>query len=254
LLAQAAYNNSSEVELNADIFEGEVSDHSTQLGEYTLGTKVAKQFDSVWFQGTIRRYDAEDDLYWVLYSDGDSEDLDADEVRKAVQNYKEHMLPAAAVDGDAIDSHSSTDSSIAVVTQSEGIVIEVAQSSTAINHPLPSELVTAIAALTSAAERLTAAAEHLKESHHHHQQQQQLPLQSELLLRQQQQQAHMYMVQQQRIFLHQQQLRLQQQHSRLQQQHVHVVQQQQVWLQQQQQHRVWWQQQQQQRRWYLQWR
>jgi hypothetical protein len=247
LLAQAAYNNSSEVELNADIFEGEVSDHSTQLGEYTLGTKVAKQFDSVWFQGTIRRYDTEDDLYWVLYSDGDSEDLDADEVRIAVQNYKQHMLPAAAVDGNAVDSHSSTDSSIAVVTQSEGNVIEVAQSSTAINHSLPSELVTAIAALTSAAERLTAAAEHLKESHHHHhqqQQQQQLPLQSELLLRQQQQQAHMYMVQQQRIFLHQQQLRLQQQHSRLQQQHVHVVQQQQVWLQQQQQ----------QRRWYLQWR
>jgi hypothetical protein len=44
------------------------------------------------------------------------------------------MLPAAAVDGDAVDSHSSTDSSVAVLTQSEGIVIEVAQSSTAINH------------------------------------------------------------------------------------------------------------------------
>jgi hypothetical protein len=30
--------------------------------------------ECVWFEGTVRKYDAEDDLYWVLCSDGDTED------------------------------------------------------------------------------------------------------------------------------------------------------------------------------------
>src|SRR5688500_17972526 len=81
---QAAYNNTSEIELEgSDI--GAVVEPSSSL--FPVCTRVAKQCDGadgelVWFEGEVQRYD--EDLYWVLYSDGDSEDMDASEVRDAV--------------------------------------------------------------------------------------------------------------------------------------------------------------------------
>jgi hypothetical protein len=57
---------------------------------------VAKHFDGadgdlVWFTGVVQMFDQEEGLYWVLYSDGDSEEMEADEVREAVHNYRVHI-------------------------------------------------------------------------------------------------------------------------------------------------------------------
>ena len=122
--AQAAYNNSSEVELNDSLSE-EVSDQATQLGEYISGTKVAIKFDDDWWEGEIVRYDAQKDSYCVLYTDGIFEDLDASETRQGIQDHKEHMQPALAADVDAADRDAAaTDSetegsSVSVVSQTE---------------------------------------------------------------------------------------------------------------------------------------
>jgi hypothetical protein len=226
---QAAYNNSSEVDLDNHNTEVEVP---APLGEFSNHTKVAKLFDDVWFEGTVRKYDAHDDLYWVLYSDGDSEELDPTEVRQAKQDYKEYMQPVAAVNSDAVDRDNSTESTVALVAQ----VVDTATA----GCTLPSEMATLIASLAAAADRLAAAADHLtvQSSQSHQHQQQQLHLQQQT-----------YMLQ------CQQQLRLQQQHmqSTLQQQHLGRITQQQFFLgvmQQQQQQQVL--QQPYQRRWYLQ--
>jgi hypothetical protein len=230
---QAAYNNSSEVEVN-DNFDGELSDQITQLGEYISGTKIAKQFDGEWWEGAIRKFDAPEDLYWILYTDGDSEEFDADEARQGVQDHKEHMHPAAAgdkvdaADGDEAASDSKTaDSTVAVVTQVEHMITGATQSPTSVatSYTLPPEMVTAIAALATAAERLTAAADHLTAQGSQSQQQQQ-----QQTFLQQQQQMHFFhqMSQQQRMFLQQQQ-----QQRAL----VSLQLQQRVFLQQQQQRR-----------------
>ena len=87
---QAAYNNTSEVELDMDSIEGG-SSSTSELCQFPVGTKVAKEFDGEWYEGAVRRYDAGDDLYWVLYTDGDSEDMDCDEVQQTVQDYKRYM-------------------------------------------------------------------------------------------------------------------------------------------------------------------
>ena len=218
---QAAYNNSSEVEVN-DSIDGELSDQINQLGEYISGTKIAKQFDAEWWEGAIRRYDAEEDLYWVLYTDGDSEELDANEARQGVQDHKDHMQPAVVAAVKMVDAADEADSTVAAVTQGERMVIGAAQAccSAATSYTLPAEMATAIAALATAAERLAAAADHIITQSSDFQQQQQLMF-------------------------------LQQQQSRLQQQHMHMVQQQEVFVRQQQQQRFWLQQPQ---RWYLQWR
>ena len=207
---QSAYNNSSEVELN-NSHEGVVSDQITQLGEYTSDTKIAKQFDGVWFEGLIRRYDAEEGLYWVLYSDGDSEDLDEREVQQAIEDYRQHMQPALAVDkvgaadGDEVASD-STNTAVAVVTQTENVGIAAAHStSTATSYTLPPEMALAMAALTAATEGLTAAAERLIAQSSQSQQQQQ-QLQQQRMFLQQEQQAHSFnQQQQQRVWLQQQQ-------------------------------------------------
>jgi Lamin-B receptor of TUDOR domain len=92
---QAAYNNTSQIELeNSDI---QTVDEAAASSLHPIGTKVAKQFDAaggelVWFEGVVQRYDEEDGLYWVLYNDGDSEDLDETEFRDAVHNYRVHVL------------------------------------------------------------------------------------------------------------------------------------------------------------------
>jgi hypothetical protein len=82
----------SEIELeDADILLPQTLD----LSLYHVGTKVAKHFDGadgelVWFTGVVQMFDQEEGLYWVLYSDDDSEEMEADEVREAVHNDRVH--------------------------------------------------------------------------------------------------------------------------------------------------------------------
>ena len=269
---QAAYNNSSEVELNSS-HEGEVSDQITQLGEYTSGTKVAKQFDGEWFEGVIRKYYAEEDLYWVLYSDGDSEDLDANEARQAMEDYRQHMQQP---DGDEVPD--STDTTV-IQTEDVGSTAAVASpaesaesfelqsrvassvttspqacTSATTSYTLPAEMAVAMTALTAAAERLTAAADHIitqSSEFQQQQQQQRMFVQQEQTILQLQQQQQRIILQQEQSILQQQQ---QQQQSRLQQQQsVLLVRQQQQQQWQQWQHLAFLRQQQRQPRWYLQW-
>jgi hypothetical protein len=59
------------------------------LALFPIGTTVAKQFDGddeqlVWFEGVGQRFDEGEDLCWVLYSDGDSEEMEESEVREEV--------------------------------------------------------------------------------------------------------------------------------------------------------------------------
>jgi hypothetical protein len=50
----------------------------------------------------------EKNLCWILYSDGDSEEIDA---RQGVQDHKQHMQPATAVsDDDVTDEQVASDS------------------------------------------------------------------------------------------------------------------------------------------------
>jgi hypothetical protein len=55
------------------------------MSKYPLGTKVAKHFDKGKFEGEMRGYDAQNDYYFILYKDEDSEELDCVEMDQAVQ-------------------------------------------------------------------------------------------------------------------------------------------------------------------------
>jgi hypothetical protein len=64
--------------------------------KWPVGTKIAKQFydkdgTAKWFDGIMRKYINDGDLYWILYSDGDMEDLNAAEMQQAVEDYKTHF-------------------------------------------------------------------------------------------------------------------------------------------------------------------
>jgi hypothetical protein len=259
---QAAYNNSSEVELNDSLNE-EVAEQATQLGEYSLGTKVAIKFDDDWWEGEVVRYDAQKDLYTVLYTDGIFEDLNARETRQGVQDHKEHMQPADATDRDAADRDAAdgdavvfdseiVGSSVSVVSHTESAASSGFRGSIAssVSHTVPAEMVAALTALTAAAERLTTAADRIITHSSEFEQQQRVIVQ-------QQQQTHMAQQQEQHHHLLQ-----------LQQQHMHMVRQQQLLQQQQQQsvllvrqqqqlrlqHLAFMKQQQQQQHWCWQWR
>lgn len=79
---QAAYNNTSEMELEeCDV----TSTGELEMSLFPVGTKVAKQFEDnyqqlVWFEGAVQRFDEDDNLSWKLYTDGDSEDMEEAEV------------------------------------------------------------------------------------------------------------------------------------------------------------------------------
>jgi hypothetical protein len=202
----AAYNNSSEVELNeCDRFTGGVT-NPDWLGAYPYDTKVAKLFDGVWCEGVVKRYDAEEDFYWILYTDGDSEEFDAEEVRQGLEDHKLHMQAAAAESSD--EGTAAPEDSMAENT------VVVSQAVT------PGEasftgMSAAIAALAKATEQLAAFAERLTAQQ---QQQQAMVLQQQqqamILQRQQQhqhQQRHMHLMTQQLTSLRQQQQLQQQQ-------------------------------------------
>jgi hypothetical protein len=99
LLVQAAYDIESEFDLDSHAYEDVCSKACATAGDigWPLGTKVAKQFDTQWFNGTVRKYDAAEHLYWILYDDGDSEDMEVHEVQAAVNDYHAH---AGVLDGD----------------------------------------------------------------------------------------------------------------------------------------------------------
>jgi hypothetical protein len=64
-------------------------------GKWPIGTKVARFFDTVgeWFAGEVKKYinEENEDLYWIIYSNGDKEDFDAGEMQEGVDNYRTHF-------------------------------------------------------------------------------------------------------------------------------------------------------------------
>jgi CCR4-NOT transcriptional regulation complex NOT5 subunit len=222
--AQAAYNNTGEIELQ-DV--GVLPTQTSDLSLYAIGTEVAKQFEGdngelVWFEGIVKKFDEESDLYWIVYSDGDSEDMEADEVRDAVHNYTVHMQQDVSADA-AIDATSDSLISTSVgvdVTDTTMLVVD--------DHPAPvvdtrvanrtsSELAVAMQAMTAAAEQLAAAATRIEAAVHtlrvqqpqqqlqHQQQQQMLISQPWLLQRHWQQAVLQQQHKQQRLAYYQQQ-------------------------------------------------
>ena len=46
-----------------------------------IGKRVCREFDDEWYWGKITRFDEAEGLYFVEYEDGDSEELEFDELR-----------------------------------------------------------------------------------------------------------------------------------------------------------------------------
>jgi hypothetical protein len=169
---QAAYNNTAEFELEDDDVQSTVESTSSL---FPIGTKVAKQFEGddqqlVWFEGTIQRFDEDDNLYWILYTDGDSEDMEEAEVRDAVQNYRVHLQeddvtvgatnstapPVISVDVDMTDtSRTVIEDALPAADASETPSLQP-------SSPVSSELAIAVQAMTAAAERLASAASRIE--------------------------------------------------------------------------------------------
>jgi hypothetical protein len=164
---QAAYNNTAEIELE----DGDVpSAVESEMSLFLIGTKVAKQFAGddqqlVWFTGAIQRFDEDDNLYWVLYTDGDSEDMDAAEVKDAVHNYRMHLQQKEATVGDSVSSVPSITSVDFDMPDTTRSVVDDAAPIARVGSTLQlpsnsdsSELAAAMQAMTAAAERLASAA------------------------------------------------------------------------------------------------
>jgi hypothetical protein len=139
---------------------------------FPVGTKVAKQFEGddqqlEWFEGAIQRFDEDDKLYWVLYTDGDSEDMDEAEVRDAVHNYRVHLQQNEVAFGAADEAVSSAPLTPSVDVDMTGTTLLAVDSAAPVgdtgasqspSSPDPSELAAAMQAMTAAAERLASAA------------------------------------------------------------------------------------------------
>jgi hypothetical protein len=170
---QAAYNNTSEIELE----ESDVtSTREPEMSPFPIGTKVAKQFEGddqqlEWFEGAIERIDEDDKLYWVLYTDGDSEDMDEAEVRDAVHAYIMHLQQNKVAFGAADEAVSSAPSSPSVDVDMADTTLLAVDSAAPVgdtgtaqspSSPDPSELAVVMQAMTAAAERLASAAAHIE--------------------------------------------------------------------------------------------
>jgi hypothetical protein len=59
--------------------------------KYPFGTKVAKFFHGTRYEGELLGYDAKEDYFWILYSDGDSNELDYAEMYQAVQEHGQEV-------------------------------------------------------------------------------------------------------------------------------------------------------------------
>jgi hypothetical protein len=231
---QAAYNNTSEIELEGSDVRT-VQEPSSSL--YPIGTKIAKQFDGVngelvWFGGVVQRFEEQEGLYWVLYSDGDSEDMDEFEVRDAVHDYKVHLQQqedvAAEVESAAAgsmllsnDVHADVHVATALKAADDAVPTAVPIAADSSHTRAPSELAVAVQAMTAAAERLASAAtrietavqqpQHAQQFQHGHLCQQQWQhlqwqqQQQQQFLQQQQQVLHVCYQQQQLMYWQQQQ-------------------------------------------------
>jgi hypothetical protein len=66
------------------------------LGEFSVGTKVAKIFDAQnsqeWFEGSITGYDASQRWYRVLYKEGDAEEYSCTELVKLIFDYQQQYI------------------------------------------------------------------------------------------------------------------------------------------------------------------
>jgi hypothetical protein len=138
---------------------------------FPVGTKVAKQFEGddqqlEWFEGAIERIDEDDKLYWVLYTDGDSEDMNEAEVRDAVHNYTVHLQQDEVTFGadEAVSSAPSIPSVDVDMADTTLLAVDSTApvgdtgTSQSPSSPHPSELAAAMQAMTAAAERLASAA------------------------------------------------------------------------------------------------
>jgi Lamin-B receptor of TUDOR domain len=191
---------------------------------YPIGTTVAKQFDAIWFEGVVQRYDDEDGLYWVLYSDGDSEDLDETEIRDAVHNYRVHVqqqeeavaeVDTTAVGGDSLSASADINDATVSLTANEAVPaadVPAADTNSLQSSSIldASDVAVAMRAMTAAAEQLTSAAARIEVAVQQQRQSQQQQQQQQLspwhlhrswhhVMLQHQQQAY-YQQQQQHIW------------------------------------------------------
>jgi hypothetical protein len=166
---QAAYNNEAQFDLNEHLNEGIDSvQHNDSASKWSIGTKVLKQFETEWFNGAVQKYYGDDNLYWILYEDGDSEDMDPNEVEQAIADYRsryaEESVDDVATEYGASVATSSIDLSSVAAASASVTEAQSALTAAANNDTLPSaDVVAAIQAMTRAAERLACAADRLEE-------------------------------------------------------------------------------------------
>jgi hypothetical protein len=202
---------------------------------------VAKQFEGddqqlEWFEGAIERFDEDDKLYWVLYTDGDSEDMDEAEVRDAVHNYRVHLQQNEVAFGAADEAVSSAPSIPSVdidMTNTTLLAVDNAapvgdtragSTSQLPSSPDPSEFAAVMQAMTAAAERLASAAARIEAA-----------VQQQHVARPQQPQQMMSALPNWQMLYYWQHFRLQQQQQQQQQQLVYYQHQQLLYWQQRQQ-------------------
>jgi hypothetical protein len=77
---------------------------SPKMGLLGIGTEVMRQFDEGLFTGTVQSYDRKTNLYKILYSDGDGEDVEEDEYVYAYQ-----LAMANGGDANDLSSRDSAD-------------------------------------------------------------------------------------------------------------------------------------------------
>jgi hypothetical protein len=162
---QAAYNNETQFDQNEQC--DSVLSGGDSGSRWPIGTKVLKQFGAEWFEGAILRYDGEDELYWILYDDGDSEDMDPQEVEKAIADYKSHHPEESKDDTDsqcaATTATSLKPSACVAAASASSSEVQLTLTSVASNiAPPTADVLAAIQAMTKAADRLACAADRME--------------------------------------------------------------------------------------------
>ena len=169
---EVAYNNNSEIELE-DSNTATAGELASSL--YPIGIRVAQKFDGyegelVWFEGVVERFDEEEGLYRVLYSDSASEGMEESEVSDAVQNHRVHVRQqeeiSAAAETAATGSnslHNGVDSDIVATPAAKDGALSIADALVAnfeqsLSNLDASEITAAMRAMTAAAEGLASAA------------------------------------------------------------------------------------------------
>ena len=66
------------------------ADYVNREGNFKVGQRFRKKFSSKWYSGIITSWDGDNKLYHVKYDDGDSEDLDRDEMPECLLSHEEN--------------------------------------------------------------------------------------------------------------------------------------------------------------------